>query len=127
MDTPSLNLLFGWAAVLSAVATVATAVTAILFFSVAERFGPINDAVSVVQVLLMLPVAWGLYHVTRPGAPTLALLAAAIGGIAMLVTALLQTLLVAGAVTFEQTIATVLGAGGVIGIWLVLALSLIHI
>ena len=39
----------------------------------------------------------------------------------MLITAVLQALLVFGAVKFEQTIAAVLTAGGAIGLWLVLA------
>jgi hypothetical protein len=123
MDTTQLDLLFGWSAYLSAATTVATMVTAILFFTVGERFGRINDTVSVFQMLLMLPIATGLYLVTRPSGSgaALPLLAAGVGIIAMLITAVLQALLVFGAVKFEQTIAAVLTAGGAIGLWLALA------
>lgn len=121
MDPTLLHQLFGWTAYLSAVATIGTAVTIILFFTVGGRFGKINDAVSVAQMLLMLPVAAGLFLVTRPGGAVLALLAMAIGMASMLVAAALQALLVVGRVKYEQTISAVLTAGGAIGLWLALA------
>jgi hypothetical protein len=113
-------MIFGWAAYLSAVATIGTAITAVLFFSVGERFGRLNDAVSVLQMVLMIPVAVGLYLMTRSGGAGLALAATVLGALAMLVAAVLQALLVAKVVQYEQTIAAVLAAGGVIGLWLLL-------
>jgi hypothetical protein len=121
MDPAQLDLLFGWAAILSAVATLLTLITGILFFSAGDLFGPINDAASVIQMLLMLPVAAALHLLTRHDALTLALLAAAIGVAGMLVAAVLQALLVFRAVEYEQTAAATLSAGGAVGIWLVLA------
>jgi hypothetical protein len=114
----------GWAAYLSAAASIVTFVTGILFFSAGQPWGTINDAASVFQVLFMLPIVLALHHLflLGPSAPALSLLAAVIGTIGMLVTAVLQTLLVFGKVKFEQTIRTTLTAGGGIGIgiWLVL-------
>jgi hypothetical protein len=124
MEATLLDLLFGWAALLSAVATLGTAVTGILFFAVNQAFGKVNDIFSVFQVVLMLPVAVAIYTLTRPGYGWLALLALAVGCIGMTVVAVLQTLLVAGRVGFEQTIAQVLAAGAAIGLWLVVANAL---
>jgi hypothetical protein len=121
MGFVDLDSLFGWTLYLSAVATVATAVTGVLFFTLGERFGKLNDAVSVLQMLLMLPVSIGLFPLTRHSSAGLALLAAVVGAIGMLVAAVLQALLVLNVVKYEQTIAAVLAAGGAIGFWLLLA------
>jgi hypothetical protein len=121
MSAVQLDLLFGWAALMSAVATVATTITGILFFTIGGCWGKINDAVSVLQMVLMIPVAIALY-LLRPGNATgLALLALAIGVCGMVVAAVLQSCLVFGVVEYEQTIAAVLLAGGAVGLWLILA------
>jgi hypothetical protein len=121
MGFAHLDLLFGWTLYLSAVATIATAITAILFFTLGERFGKLNDAVSVLQMLLMLPVSAGLFLLIRHGGAELALLATVVGATGMLIAAVLQALLVINVVRYEQTIAAVLTAGGAIGLWLLLA------
>jgi len=124
MDITQLSFLCGWAALLSAIATVATLITAALFFAVGERFGKINDAVSVIQMLLMLPVALALFLLRPADATGLALLAAAVGSIGMIAAGVLQALLVFGLVEYQQTIAAVLSAGGMIGVWLILTNAL---
>jgi hypothetical protein len=121
MTTTQFLCAAGWAAYLSAAATVVTFVTGILFFSVGQPWGTINDAASVFQVLFMLPVVVALHELFGPNAPALSLLAAVIGTVGMLISAVLQALLVFGKVRFEQTIRTTLTAGGGIGIWLLLA------
>jgi hypothetical protein len=121
MNPANLNLLFGWILYLSAAATIATAVTVILFFTLGGRFGKINDAVSVLQMLLMLPVSVGLFLLIHHGGAGLALLATVVGAIGMFIAAILQALLVFDVVKYEQTIAIVLAAGGAIGLWLLLA------
>jgi hypothetical protein len=110
----------GWAAYLSAAATIITFVTAIVFFRKGQPFGTVNDAASVFQMLFMVPIVLALHQLMGPSAETLSVLAAAIGIIGMLVGALLQALLVFGKVKCEQTIGMVLTAGGAIGVWLVL-------
>ena len=92
-----------------------------LVFTLGGAFGKINDTVSVLQMLLMLPVAIALFLLRPPGVTGLALLAVAIGGVGMVITAVLQALLVLGYVEYEQTITAVLSAGGAIGLWLILA------
>jgi len=116
VEPAQLDLVFGWSAVLSAVATLGTAVTSILFFAVDQAYGKVNDAFSVLQAVLMLPMAVALYLLTGPDRGWLALLALVVGCVAMLVVAVLQALLVAGRVGFEQTIAQVLAAGAGIGL-----------
>ena len=71
-------------------------------------------------MLFMVPVAPALFLLTRPSAIRLALVAAVIGVTGMLIAAVLQALLVFGAVRFEQRIAAVLAAGGAVGVWLLL-------
>lgn len=113
-----------WAAYLSAIATLVTLVTGILFFTVGRPFGTIQDAASALQVFLMLPVQLVLYSSFQSYAPALSLLAAVVGMIGVLVAGVLQVLLVFRVVHFERTIGTVLAAGGAIGAWLVLMNSL---
>ena len=120
MDAVRLGWLIGWAAYLSAAATIGTALTGVLFFAVGERFGRLNDAVSVLQMLFMLPVAGGLYLMTRSSGAGLALAATVLGAVAMLGAGVLQALLVVKVVRYEQTIAAVLAAGVLIGLWLLL-------
>ncbi len=124
MGPTQIDLVFGWAALLSAVATMGTAITGILFFAVDEAFGKVNDLFSVVQVVLMLPVAVALYLLAGPEPGWVALLALAAGCMGMLSVAVLQALLVAGKVRFEQTIARVLAGGAAIGFWLILGNAL---
>ena len=121
MNLAQFNPLFGWAAYLSAVATIATAITGVLFFTQGERFGKLNDAVSVFQMLFMLPVSVGLYLLIRDSHGGLTLLATVIGISGMLVAAVLQALLALSVARYEQTVTAVLAAGGAIGLWLVLA------
>jgi uncharacterized membrane protein len=83
MQLAPLSLPFGRSAYLSAAVTFATLITGILFFAVDERFGKVNDAASVLQILFMLPIAVGLFLVLRAhGAGSL--IAVVIGIAAML-------------------------------------------
>ena len=124
MGPTEFDLLFAWAAILSAAATLGTAITGILFFAVDEAFGKVNDLFSVVQVVLMLPVAVALYLLAGPEPGWVAMLALAAGCMGMLSVAVLQALLVAGKVRFEQTISRVLAGGAAIGFWLILGNAL---
>ena len=109
------------AAYVSAITTMLTAVTAFLFFAINERYGKLNDAASVFQMVAMLPVAAALFMLMPGNGRGLALLAAGIGGVGMLVAAILQAMLVVGSVRFEQTFNTVLTTGGAIGLWLMVS------
>lgn len=111
--------LFGAAAYLSAVFTILTFVTGILFFTVGKPFGKINDISSVFQVMLMLPLAYFFLPVTSPGLRGLGLAAALIGLAGMLVSAYGQGLLVFNRIDFE-TSQKFFPAGGLIGVWLAL-------
>lgn len=51
----------GWSAYLSTAATIIGFVTLIVFFSVGEPFGTINDISSVILALSLLPLAVALY------------------------------------------------------------------
>jgi hypothetical protein len=125
MNLEHFDILLAIAAYLSALTTMLTAVTAFLFFAINERYGKLNDAVSVFQMIAMLPIAAALFTLMPENSRGLALLAAAVGGIGMLVATVLQAMLVAGSVSFEQTFNTVLTTGGTIGLWLVVSNALL--
>jgi|GEM_PF-3823077 len=114
-----MDTFFGWAAFLSGAATIGTAVTAVLFFSRGGRFGRLNDAVSVLQLLLMVPVAIGLFLASRDGSVAPALIITLVGVAGMLAGAVMQGLLVFGVVAYETTASAVLAVGALIGVWLV--------
>jgi hypothetical protein len=117
-----------WAAYASAAATIVTFATGILFFTVGQPFGTIQDAASALQVLLMLPIAWLLHRLIAPSAAVWSWLALLVGVPGMLVAGSLQVLLVVRRVEYEQTIGAGLSAGGAIGGWLALtgALALVY-
>lgn len=109
----------GWSGYLSAIATILGAVTLILFFSVGAPFGVINDTISVIGSLVIIPILYALYSLHRSNAPGTSLAALIVGTIAMLVAAGLQTLLVINVITYEQTAITVPSAYGVVGLSLI--------
>ena len=107
----------GWSALVAAAATVIGAITIVLFFSRGGLWGPLNDASSVVLMLALIPVAILIAAIESETATTLVLAPTAIGIVAMAITAILQALLVARRVTFEQTKRPVLLLGAVVGLW----------
>jgi len=109
----------GLLAYVNAVANSIGFVSLILFFSVGEPFGTINDSASVFFALSLLPLALTLHHLHRSRFLPLSLVVATIGTVAMITAAILQALLMFGAVQFGQTLRAVLVANGVIGVWLV--------
>jgi hypothetical protein len=88
-----------------------------IFFAVGGIFGPINDAISVLQYLFLIPVALALFRLLAQQAPLVSLGAAAVGIAAMLFVAVLQALLVVGYVRFEQTVRPILILAGIVGLW----------
>jgi hypothetical protein len=118
MDNLALQIV-GWSAYLSAAATILTFITGILFFSIGQPFGKINDISSVLQVLFMIPLAILLTRVF-PSDVFVWVLVAGITGIAgMLVSAIGQSLLVFERIDFQKSM-KFFPAGGAIGIWLVI-------
>jgi hypothetical protein len=111
--------LAGWSAILSAIATLVGAVTLVIFFSVGEPFGTINDVSSVVIGLTAILILFALYQIHRPSAPTVSLVAFLIGALAMLIAALLQALLVINVLNFGAFGETVTVMFGIFGASLV--------
>jgi len=93
------------------------AVTIALFFARGGFWGPLNDASSVVLMLATIPVAFLVAAIESEVATTMVLAPTAVGVLAMLAVAVLQGLLVARRVTFEQTKRPVLLLGAVVGFW----------
>lgn len=116
------ELAAGWSALVAAAATVVGMIALVLFFSRGQPWGTLNDAASVVLMLALIPVALlvALIEAGEPPFGGYALAVAAFGIVAMTVAAVLQALLVAGRVTYEQTKLRVLVAGGFVGLWYVL-------
>ena len=82
--------------------TVVGMATLLLFFSRGGRWGRLNDAASVFLMLALIPVALVLAIIELEVVTTIALVVAALGIGAMLALAVLQSLLVARRVTYEQ-------------------------
>lgn len=116
---------YGWAAILSAVATIATFVTGILFFYVGDRFGKTNDIASIFQMVFMLPLTVFFILALPAGLKIWAIIAGLIGAAGMLFSICGQTLLVFGKIDFERSMDFFPG-GAAVGIWLIVtgALSL---
>ena len=122
MNVGFLSVVTSWSAYLSAIATILTFITGILFFTVNGPFGKINDISSIFQVLFMIPLAFALYCPFPSSTRTLVLIAALIGIGGMLVAAYGQSLLVFGKIDFEGSM-KYFPAGAAIGIWLIATCS----
>jgi hypothetical protein len=111
----------GLSALLAAAATVVGAITLVLFFSRGEPWGRLNDASSVVLMLALIPVAVIVATLESETKTTTVLPVAGLGISAMIAVAVLQALLVARRVTYEQTKRQVLAGGAVVGLWYILS------
>lgn len=130
MDT-RLEHTAGYAAVLCGIAAILTLVTSVLFFwlevptvgtSAAQThlWGPLSDLFPIIQMALLLVVAYAVFQIQRPGAPTLSLVAAIVGVIGMLGVIVLQSLLMLKVIPFEQEVGPMLFAMGLVGVWLLI-------
>jgi hypothetical protein len=117
----TIEQLAGWSAILAAAATVIGAVFLGLFFSRGQPWGTWNDIASVVLMLAMIPVALVIGTLEMERTTTVAVAVAAVGIGGMLAAAGLQAALVARLRTYEQLLRPTLIAGGVVGVWYVLA------
>ena len=114
------NRFAGWSAYLSAAATIIGFVTLILFFSVGQPFGTINDISSIVIALAILPVLVALHKLHHTFAPVVSLGALIIGIVSALTAALLQILFVFKVIPGNLSGEIVTMAFGVFGIALAL-------
>lgn len=130
-----LELTVGWAAVLCGIATIFAMVTTVLFFwleapavgsghAQPRLWGPLSDLFPIVQMALLLVVAYGLFQVQRHGAPTVSLVAAIVGVIGMLGVMTLQLLLLLNVIPFEREIGPMLLATALVGVWLLIVNTL---
>jgi hypothetical protein len=112
MGKVKLSSYAGPSALVSAIASIVGLVTLIIFFSLGEPWGTINDMASVVQALSTLPVLLFLYRLHQQEAPILSLAAFVIGAIGMLIAIVFQSLLILRVITFAQTaVASPVGFG----------------
>jgi hypothetical protein len=120
MTSPNILRNAGWAAILSGVSTLLMIVTAIL--SSTLKLGNTFNVVVMILMALMIVVALALHLLLRPQAKSLSLIAAAIGILGMLLTAVVHALQMAGVLTDAQfnTAGEGIGPAG-IGLWLLLA------
>jgi hypothetical protein len=123
MDIRLLTIVMSWSAYLSAIATILTFITGILFFAVGLSSGKTNDISSIFQVLFMIPLALNLYRLLPPNTRMLGLIAALVGIAGMLVAASGQSLLVFEKIDFEASL-RYFPAGIAIGIWLIVTCSI---
>ena len=119
MTSFDLTRFAGWSAYLSAAATVLGIASLIAFFTVGQPFGTINDIFSVVIALSSMVVLYALHQIHQQGAPLINLAVFAVGVSALLVAAVLQTLLILNVITFAQTAVIVPLAFGFFGAALV--------
>ncbi len=106
----------GWSAIASGILTILGLVTLILFFSRGQPWGTINDIISVILALSMLPVLLVLYSLHQLDAPGVSLVTLVVGILAMLVAMLFQIGLIFKVITFAQTSIVVPAAFGLLGI-----------
>ena len=123
MKTSSSLRWVGGSAFISAVATILTFLTGILYFTIGGSFGEIQDVTSVLQVVFMIPLAVGLYRLLPSSTKVVGLFAAAVGILGMFISAVGQGLLVLDRIDYPTSM-KFFPAGVAIGIWLLVVCSL---
>jgi hypothetical protein len=120
MREATLFRLAGWSAYFNATVFTLSLVALMLFFSIGGFWGSLNDSLSVFWVLSFIPLAAALYQINRSVNGPISLAGSVIGIAAMIVFAVLQTLLVFSIVRFEQTFLAVLTMTALIGLFAVI-------
>jgi hypothetical protein len=115
-NTMDAGQVIAWSAVVSTIAAIAAFLTGILCFARGGLSGMINDAVSVVQLLFMIPLTYAMFAISRQEVSVLAGIASVMGLIGTLVAGTYQALLVFRVLSFEQAGLRSLTAGGAIGL-----------
>ena len=82
--------------------------------------GTLNDIAVVIQYGLMIPIAFALHEMLRPQRPTLSLATLLLGVAGMIAVIVLQALLVAGVLSFEQQVGMVIPGFLVVLAWFVM-------
>jgi Domain of unknown function (DUF4386) len=119
MTFPNFLRYAGWAAILSAAASLLMVLTAIL--SSALKLGNTFSVVVMILMALMIVVALALHLILSHQGQSFSLVAAAIGILGMLLMGIVHALMMAGILTQEQFNATGEGIGPAgIGLWLLL-------
>ncbi len=120
MTSPNLPRYRGWAAILTAVATLLMLIAAIVSSSV--NLGQTFSLLVIALMGLILVVVLALHLVLRSQSPVLSPAAAAVGILGALITAIAHVLQMTDTLTNAQSYALGEGIGpGAIGIWLLLA------
>lgn len=118
MDAIPSQQLISWSARINAFAEITSFIALLLFFARGGFWGPLNDTLSVIWALTLVPLAWWFFQTNRLFFPPLNTLAAVLGIGSMLLFALLQGALVLRVVRYEQTVSLIMTLIGVIGVWL---------
>lgn len=95
--------LAGWSAILSAIATIVGAVTLVIFFSLGDPYGKINDVSSIVIAVMGIIVLFALHKLHQTVSYPLSITALTIGVLALLIAGAVQTIFVLGFIRLEQT------------------------
>lgn len=117
----SLNQIAGWLAVISGAVAAVGVVFFILMMTVHGPFGHLNDICVLLQYLVALPLPLVLHERFKDRSPRLSRFAMICGLTGLVATVVLQYLLVAGLLTFEQQVGAVTFAMlVVVGSWLLI-------
>jgi hypothetical protein len=117
MEQLALSQVYGNSAYISAIATVLTIVTGVLFFTGNKLFGILNDYSSIIQVVFMMPLTLYFLRLLLGGYGVFSIIIFLIGMGGMLISAYGQLLLVLGRITFDRS-RQYFHAGIAIGIWI---------
>lgn len=122
----------GWAAFLTGVMSIFGFVTIVLFFALeapqigtpaegAHIWGPLSDMAGPLTMIPLIVVMFALHWIERESAHIFSRVVALIGVGGALAANVLQVLLIAKFLSFEQEVGPVVVAMGIVGLWLLLA------
>jgi len=118
MDAYTFLKFLVWSARINAIAEITSFIALILFFARGGFWGKLNDSLSVVWALSMVPLAWWFFKTNLHSISSLNTIFTVLGVGSMLLFALFQGALVVGLVRYEQTVRLILTLIGIIGAWM---------
>ena len=114
----------GWALITSGVFWILQLIFVTLMYTYNPLFGAWSDFSNAVTVILMLPLVWALYGLTKEQSQSLSLLAALLVVAGILANAVPSILIIIDRMSFAETLPPIIAGFGTIGLGLLLSFLL---
>lgn len=126
MTVPGAVRFAGWAAYLTAAASVVASVTLVVFLGKGQPYGKMNDIAVLVLTASLFPVLGAVHRILRPSAGWRGTVTSLVGVLALVIVGIYYALILAGAASYDRVYISLESATGLVGLWMVLVALLLR-